>query len=143
MLFKTTQVATDRNGIIFREPTPGAKPDPATGRYSPEDMRPQTYGGIAISVLDVTLPSDNKAMQSAPDRWVKMVMRREETVQAIRAGMDSGDGWAELADDRRDLLVERLAEALTLPGLSNAMIGPVIGVLMNPPKEKSTEKAAA
>jgi hypothetical protein len=142
MLFKTTQIATDRNGIVFREPKPGSKPDPATGRYSPEDMRPQTYGGIAMSALDVTLPSDNKAMQSSPDRWVKMVMRREETAQVIRAAMD-GDGWAELPDDRRDLLTERLAETLTLPGLSNAMIGPVIRVLLNPPKEKTAEKEAA
>ena len=134
MLFHAAEILTDRRGTAFQEPKPKAKPQ-ANGTFADADMREVSYGDMAMAALDASLETDKKEMEADPAKWVRAVMKRETISGKIQAGL-TGDGWVDLSDEQRDLVCDRLAQITGRTTL--AMVGPVIAVLQNPPKEKPT-----
>lgn len=139
MLFHASAVLMNRQGDAFREPKVGERPktDPRTGTnlgFEEIQKRDVRHGDVAVAALDSTLEGDEKHMREAPDKWVRSVMRRETIARTIAEAM-SGDGWATLSDEQRDLLQDRLA--IYAVRMSVAMVGPVMSALDRPPAAKA------
>lgn len=135
----------DRNGITQKQAKPEAKPSKlatptSAAEYEDEDMREAVHADPCLMALDSPLGSDKKAFDGDPAKWVKAVMRREEIADAIREAVD-GDGWVEMDDGDRDLLMDRLAECAL--HMTNANLGPVLRALKRATKHKPESTAVA
>lgn len=139
ILFHAGKVLKDRNREVVREGKPGAKAirwdtNGQPTDYAEEDKRDAVHGYVAIMALDSTLKSDQKELEGEPGKWVKAVRKREKIAEKIVAALNEGDGWVELDDDHRDVLVDRLAHCAV--HMSNANIGPVVEALLEPPQKR-------
>lgn len=142
MLFNAGAVLENRAGEPFREPKPGEKPKihPVTGapHFDDDQFKNLRYGDIALNALDNAVEGDEKLLKESADKWVKAIMKREAISARISAAL-KGDGWVNLKEEQKDMLVERLGLSAIRLGL--ALVGPVMDVLENPPEEK-TEAAS-